>query len=233
MKITVSLILIIAFIFLGDSQKYAEIEIIDNRKLLNANNFPIINISTIFYDKNIKIFYDPPNHHVSPTALAVFVRSNLRNSKIYYDTTGHSPTLNSSYATYNQPYIQLTTAFRASRNNTLIILAVNERAEGIFRSNPIVLHYFVESAARPYSFGFLVPGLESGGYFIKFGLEMTAIARAQVVGQQEFANFSSNLGKGTYLNQITALDLLSLDADLKGFEGGFSGSFYYYYVLLL
>lgn len=52
---------------------------------------------------------------------------------------------------------------------------------------------------------------------------MVATARAQVVGQQEFADFYTELGLGTYEKQIQALHLPSLDPDLLGFEGGYAG----------
>ena len=50
---------------------------------------------------------------------------------------------------------------------------------------------------------------------------MVASARAQAAGNQEFADFSTYLGLGTYEPQIQALNLLRIDPDLKGFEGGF------------
>jgi len=45
------------------------------------------------------------------------------------------------------------------------------------------------------SFGYFVPGVESGGNFVRVGLEMKALARAQLVGGQEYADFFTNLGK--------------------------------------
>jgi hypothetical protein len=55
------------------------------------------------------------------------------------------------------------------------------------------------------------------------GLEIEAAARAQLAGGQEFADFATPLGVGTYATQIRALYLLGIDPDLQGFEGGFPG----------
>ena len=40
------------------------------------------------------------------------------------------------------------------------------------RSQQYTLEYFIESDARPYSSGFLVPGVESGGYFLKLKVQI-------------------------------------------------------------
>ena len=53
---------------------------------------------------------------------------------------------------------------------------------------------------------------------------MKAKARAQTAGGQEFADFYSHLGYGTYANQTHALHLPDIDPDLNGFEGGFAGT---------
>ena len=68
-----------------------------------------------------------------------------------------------------------------------------------------------------------MPGVESGGYFVRVGIEMSAEARAQLAGGQEFADFATELGIGTYSDQLRLLHLLSIDPDLNGFEGGFTG----------
>eukprot|EP01032_Pedospumella_encystans_P011343 gene11343-13192_t len=169
---------------------------------------------------------DPPDGHSSPAALGVFARANDPDAIVYYDLYGNSPTFGPYNRTYESPFIQLDTPFQASRNRTIAMIAYleTENEDGtitIVRSKLIRRNYFVEGAARENSFGFLVPGVESGGFFIKFGLEIAAQARAQVAGGQEFANFSSRLGIGTYDVQVAALNLVSLDPDLTGFEGGF------------
>ena len=65
--------------------------------------------------------------------------------------------------------------------------------------------------------------METNGYFTRMGIEESAAARAQLAGGQEFADFATELGIGTYANQLRALHLPSIDPDLMGFEGGFSG----------
>lgn len=185
----------------------------------------------ITLDSALTIYYDPPNGHMEPTALAIFVRAYYdgaeneysQNARIYYDATGAELTLNSSYADYASPYIELTTAFKAIRYKTISLIAVTDKESGQVRSNKITLNYIVEGGARPKSYGFLVPGIESGGYFLGIELETAAAARAQAAGSQEFADFTTELGIGTYETQIQALRLTDLDPDLTGFEGGFAG----------
>ncbi len=168
------------------------------------------------------LYYDPPFNHSSPTALGVFVWSNIDDAKIYYEALGDYPTLNSSHASKTQPYIELDTPLKGSRNRTLILIGVWTDGDGkMFKSNQISVNYFVEASARPYSYGYLVPGIESSGYFLQFALEVKATARAQAAGNQEFSDFFTDLGLGTYSSQIQALNLLAIDPDLQGFEGGF------------
>ena len=184
--------------------------------------------SNITLSNSLILVVDPPDGHSSPAALGVFARASDPDAVVYYDENGNSPTFDSPKLTYKTPFIELDTPFKASRNRTIAMIAYleTENEDGtvtIVRSKLIRMKYFVEGSARENSFGFLVPGVESGGFFIKFGLEIAAQARAQVAGGQEFANFSSNLGIGTYDVQVAALDLVSLDPDLTGFEGGFPG----------
>lgn len=184
----------------------------------------IVKLSTVSYDPNFRLYYDPPQGHFSPTALGVFVWSNYQGVKFYYDSSGASPTLNSTSATASKPYIQLVTAFKASRNQTITVVGVIEDVKNpgyYFRSPQYTIKYFVEASARPNSYGYLIPGTESGGYFLQFQMEVAATARAQPAGDQEFADFNTNLGVGTYSTQIQALNLLHIDPDLTGFEGGF------------
>ena len=91
-----------------------------------------------------------------------------------------------------------------------------------FRSEQHTLYYIIEANARPNAYGFLVPGVESSGYFLKFVIEQKAAARAQVAGGQEFADFYTDLGVGTYEGQIIPMRLPDLMPDLTGFEGGYS-----------
>ena len=190
-------------------------------------------ISSITLDPELILYVDPPDGHSSPAALGVFARANDPTALVYYDEFGKNPFLNSTFLTYSTPYIQLDTPFKASRNRTLSVVAVMTDETGAkTRSEQYILHYFVEGTARPSSYGFLVPGTESGGYFVRFGIEIAATARAQVAGGQEFADFFTNLGIGTYATQISALHLISLDPDLQGFEGGFPGECYLHKIFI-
>ena len=65
--------------------------------------------------------------------------------------------------------------------------------------------------------------METDGYFTRLGIEMSAAARAQLAGGQEFADFATDLGIGTYSDQLRLLHLPTIDKDLNGFEGGFTG----------
>ncbi|RYH14860.1 hypothetical protein EON65_32820 [archaeon] len=171
---------------------------------------------------DFELFHDPPNGHFSPTALGVFVWSNLDGVKIYYEDSNTSPTIGSSYATKASPYIELDTPFKGSRNRTLTLIGIYTDSDGrLFKSQQLTLKYFVEASARPFSYGYLIPGIESSGYFVQFAMEIKGSARAQAAGSQEFADFFTSLGIGTYSNQIQALNLLAIDRDLQGFEGGF------------
>ena len=55
-------------------------------------------------------------------------------------------------------------------------------------------------------------------------IEVPAAARAQVAGGQEFADFNTSLGIGTYSTQLKLLHLPSIDRELGGFEGAFSAN---------
>lgn len=74
------------------------------------------------------------------------------------------------------------------------------------------------------SYGFFVPGPETQGHFLSVALEMKATARAQSAKGQEFADFFSDLGIGTYKTQANSLHLPSLipGLPLLGYEGGFA-----------
>lgn len=190
---------------------------------------PIVQNPDIINSTTLILYVDPPSGHNSPSAMSAFIRANDKNALVYYDEDGKPPTLESPFMTYDTPYIQLDTPFKASRNRTLAVIAVVMDETGVYRSEQIILQYFVEGAARPFSYGFLVPGIESGGYFIRFAMEVAATARAQVAGGQEFADFFTELGIGPYdQRQIVPLDLLSFDSELQGFEGGFPGDHYCY-----
>lgn len=205
------------------------------RSLLTSKETDILHSSDITYDPELKVFYDPPAGHTSPTSLGIFVWSNYDDVKIYWEGTGSNPTLNSSVATSTSPYIELGTLFKGSRNRTILLIGVWSDIDGnMFRSEQHQVHYFIEAAARPYSYGYFIPGIESSGYFVQVQLEVKATARAQAAGSQEFSDFFTSLGIGTYSNQIQALHLPTIDPDLEGFEGGFpcKCSAIYHFLLL-
>lgn len=171
---------------------------------------------------DLKVFYDPPNGTDSPTALGVYAWTHYSTALIYYDVTGASPTLNSSYVSQESPYFAVATPFKGKRGRLVSMIAVYTDLQGVtYRSKLYKLHYNVESRSRPYSYAFLVPGVESGGYFIRIMLEEEAAARPQSSTTQEFADFFAKLGIGTYSSQISPLKLTDIDSDLTGFEGGF------------
>lgn len=201
--------------------------------------------SSIIHDPNIQhsstlsIIYDPPNNHMEPSAISVFARGSDPISVIYYEldsdgTTCNDPTTSSNMITYSTPYIEVKTLFKGKRNRILKLIAVilnDVTGIPIYRSQQYELNYIVEGGDRPYSYGFLVPGTESNGYFLRFRIQVPATARAQSASGQEFADFFSYLGYGTYPStpypQIKALNLVNIDPDLQGFEGGFAGMIIY------
>ena len=192
-----------------------------NRELASAAP-PVSSLSTRV---TFSLFVEPGNGTFSPSALTVFARCSDPVAKIYYTLDGTAPTLQSQYLTYDTPYIGIYTPFGAYRTRRLRIICAILAVDSQYTLSPEIKNdYYVENTDRPGSFGYLVPGIESSGYFLRVGLEMAAAARAQVAGGQEFADFDTSLGVGTYANQIRALPLLEIDPDLGGFEGGFSAN---------
>lgn len=190
------------------------------RRRLATSLLPISQLLPL--SSTVEVYYDPPNGTASPSALGIYAWSNQKTAKIYYNILGENPTLNSSYADAKSPYITVTTPFKGTRDRNVKLIAVYEDDKGnTFRSDLVNITYFVESRARPYSYAYLVPGIESGGYFIQIMLEESAAARPQSSTTQEFSDFFSNLGVGTYSSQVSPLKLTDLDSDLQGFEGGF------------
>lgn len=174
----------------------------------------------------LEVFYDPPNGTDCPTALGIYAWTHYPTANIYYDVTGASPTLNSSFVTQESPYLTVVTPFKGLRGRVVSMIAVYTSLEGVtYRSKLYKLHYNVESSSRPNSYAYLVPGVESGGYFIQIRLEEIAAARPQSSTTQEFADFFAELGIGTYSSQVSPLKLTDMDADLTGFEGGFPCKF--------
>jgi len=201
---------------------------------LHAGYKYIIDDPAIIYDSSITLFWDPPNSSFAPSALGVYVGASDPRAQIYYafeELNQYSqyylePTYPflafSPYATFSSPYIQLDHPFGSTTKRYLTIVAVVVDGQTTYRSQQYTLSYFVDAGTRKGARGFLVPGVESNGYFVKFTIEMVAKARAQVAGGQEFADFNTYLGVGLYQDQTVALPLNKLDPDLVGFEGGFS-----------
>jgi hypothetical protein len=194
-----------------------------SRKLASSSSSPIEENSDYTYSSELTIFFDPPNGTSSPTALGVYVWTNQPTAVVYYDDLANSPTFNSSQLTTTSPYFMLTTQFKGSRLRVALLIATFTDPKGNqYRSNVVTLHYYVESSSRPNSYGYFIPGIESNGYFIQVKLEESAAARPQSSTTQEFADFFSSLGVGTYTSQIEYIRLTDIDPDLQGFEGGFT-----------
>lgn len=134
------------------------------------------------------------------------------------------PSLESPTLLWDKPYVHVYSGFDNQVNKTLTFIAVFENNEGVLpsRSYRQAYDFGVEGGDRTDSFAFLVPGIESKGNFIRVTLEVAAAARAQSAGSQEFANFYSPLGVGTYPEQVQKISLPDLYFELDGFEGGFS-----------
>lgn len=191
---------------------------------------PIVDIEPpIPVSPSLTLIIDPPSGFFSPSALGVYIRASLPGAKIYYEVDSAVPTYNSPYLTRDTPYIQLNTPFGYGRQRNITVVAINVDGYGETRSEQYRLSYYVEGSSRPSAFGFLVPGVESGGIFIGVGIEMNATARSQstgsnaAIGGQEFADFFAHLGSGPYNNQVRPLPLRDIDPTLTGFEGGFAG----------
>ena len=60
--------------------------------------------------------------------------------------------------------------------------------------------------------------------FLFVAFSFLPVNRAQAAGGQEFANFTSELGVGTYENQARPLVLPEIDDDLSGFEGAIAAN---------
>jgi hypothetical protein len=170
----------------------------------------------------LNVYYDPPNGTDCPTALGIYAWTHFPTALIYYDLTGASPTLNSTFVTQESPYFTVVTPFKGLRGRMIAMIAVYTDLQGVtYRSKLYKLHYNVESSSRPNSYAYLVPGVESGGYFVQIRLEEVAAARPQSSTTQEFADFFAELGIGTYSSQVSPLKLTDIDSELLGFEGGF------------
>lgn len=200
----------------------------------------------------LTIAVDPPDGFESPTGLGVFVQASTPTAIIFYtiswavlgftdipeaypeydefyqfDTIDKENAIVINTTTYvafnNTPYVHIDTPYNKARNVRLRVIAVDVDIDGdYFRSDEYFFNYIVEGSDRPLSYGFLVPGPETSGNFVSFSIEMKATARAQSAGGQEYSDFFSDLGIGTYPSQVVPLKLTDIVPGLTGFEGGFA-----------
>lgn len=196
----------------------------------NGTESTIANTSSIQFNSDLTLQFDPPSGAFYPTFIGLFVRASDPDAVIFFSTHGE-PDFSSPVATFDSPYIELGSTASTSlvqptklRNRTISIIAVSSRNGLFIKSNTQVLNYMIESDARQSSSGFFVPGIESGGYFIKVKIEEKSAQRALAQSRQDFANFTAPLGVGTYISQIAALNLQELDPELTGFSGGFAAN---------
>lgn len=183
----------------------------------NISIYSFLTLESSYHAINITI----ESTYVAPTALAVYARPTDNNARVYYTIDGSDPTFESPYVMFNTPYIHLT-------NGSFLQLIAFSSMIDVYghshfaRSRLYQIRYHAEASKRPDGYGYLVPGIETSGYFVGLRLEMNFSAiRAQKPKGQEFAEYYSYLGKGPYKNQLTLLPLLETDPDLTGFEGGY------------
>ena len=204
---------------------------------------------------DLTVMWDPPVGASCPTTLSVYVQATDPNAIIFYETNvaeeSNAPlNMTSRVATSNRPYIQIQTPFRryidgtaiepfTMRNMTLSLVAVSTYNQFWIRSQVYRLRYYIEGQARRNATGFLVPGIETDGWFIKFRMEMRSSLRAEAAIRQELADYDTTsvspdpitgiiskarlhrIATGTYRNQLNLLHLTELDPALTGFDGGF------------
>mmetsp|Transcript_7863 Transcript_7863/g.11718 ORF Transcript_7863/g.11718 Transcript_7863/m.11718 type:complete len:668 (+) Transcript_7863:194-2197(+) len=186
---------------------------------------PIEPFTNVTQRVELDLYIDPPENHFAASALGVFLRCTSEGARVYYTLDNTPPTRISPFVTYDSPYVHINTPFRAGRYRVIRAVATETFIDGfLYRSEEITRNYIIEASERPWSYGFLVPGLEGGGYFARLAIESAAEARAQLAGGQEFADFNTSLGIGTYADQLRLLHLPTIDPDLIGFEGGFAGN---------
>lgn len=191
------------------------------RTVASGPDTAYINSASPLWNYNIKFFH---------TALGLYVHTTDDNAKVCYkfgvsdgsvDYDWNEVTVDCPlFATNENPYIPIWTPFQAERRRYISLVGIAPSDLTWVRTPVYNLIYDVEAGARPNSYMFFVPGLETSGQFLRIGLEMAATARAQASSGQEFADFNSPLGVGTYINQVTNLTLTMMDPLLKGFEGG-------------
>lgn len=220
---------------LGESNQMLKLQS-NNDGIVNYNisDYYITNRKDILFSSSIELLFDPPNFASFPHAMALFVQvKGNQSARIYYEMDKYNyvykktfiekPSLDSKFVTFRTPYIQIDSPYLYPRQRNIYIVAVIvDPIKGLLKSKEYFLTYFVEAKARPKSFGYFVPGLESSGYFLKVALEIVAKARAQATTNQEFADYFTGYKAGTYNHQVDSLHLPTLDSDLIGFEGGYA-----------
>ena len=148
------------------------------------NTTPISRIPNIIPSTSLKLMWDPPSGHFSHTTLALYVEATFPDALVFYEFAMLEPNITSPVAVTGSPYIQLQTPFEGIlvspallRNLTITLVAVRMKDNIFYRSQIQVLHYFVEGQARKNSYGFLVPGVETSGKFVRFKLEEVLFLR--------------------------------------------------------
>ena len=147
-------------------------------------------MNAIQLDPSLTLYVEPEDGYFSEKAMAVFVRCSNPSSevRIYYELsrtvvgiglTFNPLTQESNYRGYDDPYIQIDNPFTEGTRRNIQLQAVFTDAVTLDqrKSEIITRRYFVEAAARPGSFMFLAPGVETGGRFVSVALEMEAAAR--------------------------------------------------------
>lgn len=163
------------------------------------SSLSIVDNTQIKYDVNnplwnwLNLLVDPPTQAFSPSALGVFARANSETAVVYYnlgdaeDAPYHST---ATQADYENPYIHVDTPFLAPRVRILTLVAMDWDGvnTNFLRSPQYVMNYTVEADDREkrytwlwhridlidlkifvYSYGFLVPGPETNGSFLRVG----------------------------------------------------------------
>lgn len=186
---------------------------------LYSNHSPIASLVSLELSyQTLNITLD--STFIASSALSLYARASDETARVYYSTTGLPPTFSSPHLTHDTPYLHLDDA------PPLYLVAFSSFTDvfgetHVARSKQLKVVFHAEAKERPASYGYLVPGVESGGFFVGIRLEMNFSAiRGQRPEGQEFAEYYSHLGKGPYKDQLNVLQLTAVDGELQGFEGG-------------
>lgn len=159
----------------------AEVQPIKGRRLQSANIDESLTLyiepgtgSEYIYETSVFNFRFIPCHLLSGfrsmQVLGVFVRCNNNpDAKIYYEISYNGKvddlTDSSPYITYNSPYLSVNTPFGEVPRRQVFFQAVYEDPITFVISKGPVYNatYWIEGGARPKSYFFLVPGVETEG----------------------------------------------------------------------